>query len=253
MRWPACGDRSFHHYQLYRGESAGFVPTQRQLLGSPTRAAFIDPGPFTKPTVFYRVVVVDDWGNASQPSPAASAQLAEPKASTTVTVQMEAGVVSDGARIADDPSAKGGRCVVFGEPDKAPEYAGKVTVPVDLPPGRYTVWLRVKGSALKWAGFFWAGLDATEHYSRMPVARWADLGWRWQQVTFLKSVRDPRERPMTYAVAKRPCTLTMRHRANYMAIDSAFITSNPLGRPARDTVAPHPGCDKAFARTSAAQ
>jgi len=45
----------------------------------------------------------------------------------------------------------------------------------------------------------------------------------------------------------------MRHRANYMAIDSAFITSNPLGRPARDTVAPHPGCDKAFARTSAAQ
>ena len=254
LRWAACGSKGFHHYQLYRGDRADFAPKQRQLLGSPTRPAFIDPGPFPKAATYYRVVAVDDWGNASQPSPVASVQLAEPKAATTVTVQMEDGVLSDGARIVDDPSAKGGRGVAFGQPDEVPEYAGKVTLPVDLPPGHYSVWLRVKGSALKWAGFFWAGLGATEHYSRMPVAGWAgEQTWRWQQVTFLKSVKDPRERPMTYAVTKGPCSLTIRHRANYMAVDCAFITSDPLGRPAADTVAPHPGCDKAFSRTSETQ
>jgi len=254
LRWTPSQSRGFHHYQVYRGDVDGFPPTQRRLLGSPTVAAYIDPGPFSHERTCYRVVAVDSWGHASAPSRTAVVQMPPRPPALDLKVQAEGGQVSDGAIVATDPLAEGRRCVVFGVPDEVPEYAGKLAVTADLPPGQYSVWLRVKGGPVKWAAFFWARLGDTEHYSRMPVARWTQSQtWHWERVTFLKSVRDPQEKPMTYAVAKRPTTLTLRHRANYLAVDCAFITSDPLATPTPDADALHPGCSRAFKRGSRGQ
>jgi len=249
LKWAPCESRGFHHYQVYRGESADFELTQRALLGSPVRAAFIDPGPMRGAAAFYRVVAVDSWGNASAPTTAAPLRLPPRPEPVSVTAEMQDGKVSAGARILADPDAEGGKCVAFGKPDEVPEYAGEVAVPVDVPPGEYSVWLRVKGAKRKPVSFFWVQLGDSRHYSRTRVAAWTGRqAWVWRHVTFLKSVRDPQEHRMRYTVSKRPTVLTIRHRANYMAVDRAFITSLPYVAPSLEAGLVHPGCSKAFRR-----
>ena len=249
LRWAPCEAAGLHHYQLYRGYAPDFEPVQSRLLGSPTRAAFLDPGPFARSPVFYRVVAVGNWGHRSPASAPARVSLPPLSDAVSIMVELEAGSQAKGARVAEDGSASGGRCVAFGQPNEIPEHAGEATAPVDAAPGRYALWLRVKGGPRKRAAFLWVRLGKTEHYSRIWVSLdYAPEAWVWRQVTFLNSVRSPQEHRMWYNVSKRPTTLAIRHRANYVAIDRAFITTSALARPSPECGIAHPGCAKTFPR-----
>ena len=221
-------------------------------MGSPTRPAFIDPRPATQGDVRYLVKAVDSWGSesaVSAPAPIGTGAVATKP--VELSAEAEAAKLQGGAHLLEDAGASGGRGIAFGPPDKVPEYAGEAELSVDLEPGHYHVWLRVKGSPIKSAGFFWVRLGETEHYSRMFFSGWtAKPEWVWRRATFLKSVRDPQERPMAYEVETRPAVLRIRHRANYTAIDRVFITTHHDSVPEPGAGDWHPGCSAQFRRAS---
>jgi len=249
IRWKPSEDLAFHHYRVYRGDAPDFQPTQRNLLGSPSVAAFADPGPWSQGRVCYKVAAVDTWSNESPLSETAMVAVSEPGPKTTLFVEAESGTASGGAAVISDAKAEGGKAVAFGDPEGVPENAGELAIPIDAPPGSYSVWLRVKGSPLKDTAFFYVRLGESEHYSRMPVSSWVkEQEWQWRRVTFLNTVKDPQERPMTYKVTQRGTTLRIRHRANYFAIDRILLASDPTALPAPDAWQAHAGCEYAFRR-----
>lgn len=249
LNWRASTDPQFHHYQVYRGDTPQFVPSQRALIGSPTRPAFIDPRPEAAASLYYRVISVDSWENVSEPSEAAALPVTAAAKPVSLMVELEGATLTGQAAITDDPDAGGGKAVACGPPTQAAiENAGSLSLPVDLPPGKYALWLRLKGRPEKNIGFFYVQFgDGPEHYSRAQVSSWfSELPWTWHRVRSMNTVSDPQERIMTYTVTRPPTALTLRHRANYFAADRAFFTTSEHETPAPDAALVHPGCDKAF-------
>jgi len=246
LRWEGTGQ---HHFQVYRGNAASLEPEQANLIGSPTRPAFVDAHPNEPGDIHYRVIAVNDWGLTSELSDAARLPAQTAGDPFEATLELETATLSGAATCAPDKDATGGKCVAFGKPDELPEYAGEAVLPLDLEPGRYFLWLRTKGSPLKSAAFFWVTLGATEHYSRMYLTSGAGQSqWQWRRVTFLNSVRDPQARAMGYEVTGQNPVLKIKHRANYLAVDSVFIASSRFARPVEQSKQYHPGCSKAFKR-----
>ena len=65
ISWTATDNKFFHHYNLYCGREEQFHIDQSKLIASPDRDAFLDWGLHPGDTLFYRVTVVDFWGNES--------------------------------------------------------------------------------------------------------------------------------------------------------------------------------------------
>ncbi len=51
------------HYNIYRGQSAGFTPNENNLAGSSRRLSFVDDGLMPDTTYYYKVAAVDVRGN----------------------------------------------------------------------------------------------------------------------------------------------------------------------------------------------
>jgi len=248
LRWKGADSPLFHHYQVYRGASADFVPDAPGLVGSPTRPCFIDPGAQAAERAWYRVVCVDTWGNASAASAAVAAPTRARPPRVDLLMALDKAAVSGGAAILEDAGAKGGKAPVFGEPDKVVENAGEASLPVSLPPGKYFVWLRIRGDQLKPAVFCWVGLGENSFYTRLYTTGRQRPQWEWVRVMAIKSVMDPDTRPALYEVKTTPAPLTIKHRANHFAVDQVFITNDVSSSPMPGSFGPHPGCDKAFKR-----
>ena len=239
--WPA----GVHHFNVYKSETPDVALTQRNLIGSPTRTAFVDPRPKETGRIHYRVVAVNSWGRTSTPSATRSVAGVKAAAKPFVLRLDFADAKCGGtARV-----VKGKETYVeFGDPKETPQYGGEASIPVNLKPGKYYLWLRVKGSPLKSAAFYWVTFGKTKHYCRTHFASWSrNPTWAWTRVTFLKSVRNPQRRTMVYDVPG-PTRLVLKHRANYMAVAGAFITDSETALPAPDAALVHPGCPMAFER-----
>jgi len=75
ISWRAVAADTFHHYNLYCGDKADFIPDQSTLVASPDRNAYLDWGLKPGTTVFYRVTGVDRAGNESSSSAAIEVSL----------------------------------------------------------------------------------------------------------------------------------------------------------------------------------
>ena len=251
LRWDASGTPGVHHYQVYRTTAPDTRLAQHCLLGSPSATGFLDQvgaGP-----CFYRVTAVDGWGNETAPGTPVSVPGTQRDAAASVRLFFEAETASlkDGQKVATGEQAEGRGYLAFGAPDQLGEYLGEASIPANVAPGEYYLWFRVKGGPLKSAAFFWVRFGETEHYSRMRFPDWErDKQWVWRRVTFLNSVSDPREKPVCYKVVSEPVSVTIRQRANYLAIDRVMVTSSSGDVPEADAEAWHPRCSKRFHRVA---
>jgi hypothetical protein len=108
LTWAPNGEGDLHHYDLYRGGSAGFTPSPGNRIASPAGTTFDDPTPGA---FVYKLTAVDENGNES---PVATATPAG------VTV-VEAGPIAfalDGAR--PNPAAGRALRVSFALPSGVP-------------------------------------------------------------------------------------------------------------------------------------
>ena len=245
LDWPRPARGGVHHYNVYKSETPDVDLTQRNLIGSPTRPAFIDPRPKETGRIHYRVVAVNSWDRTSSPSATASVPGAKAaKKAFILRLGFADAKCSGKARVVKGKEPY----LEFGDPKEIPQHGGEASIPVNLKPGKYYLWLRVKGSPLKSAAFYWVTFGKTKHYCRTRFASWSrNPTWAWKRVTFLKSVRNPQRRVMVYDVPG-PTRLVLKHRANYMAVDGAFITDSEAALPTPDSGQVHPGCPVAFER-----
>jgi hypothetical protein len=62
LQWTANGEPDLNSYRVYRGSTAGFVPSAGNRIASPTSPSYADPGPAGS---FYKLSAVDVNGNES--------------------------------------------------------------------------------------------------------------------------------------------------------------------------------------------
>lgn len=67
LTWRYLENHTFHHYNLYCGHNADFVPEQATLVASPDRNSYCDWGLKPGQTLYYRLTAVDRAGNESVP------------------------------------------------------------------------------------------------------------------------------------------------------------------------------------------
>ena len=65
LAWQYVENHTFHHYNLYCGHSAEFMPDQATLVASPDRKTYCDWGLKPGQTIYYRLTAVDRAGNES--------------------------------------------------------------------------------------------------------------------------------------------------------------------------------------------
>jgi hypothetical protein len=70
LAWQYLENHTFHHYNLYCGHSAQFVPDQATLVASPDHKTYYDWGLKPGQTIYYRLTGVDRTGEESVPSEA---------------------------------------------------------------------------------------------------------------------------------------------------------------------------------------
>jgi len=243
LNWTPTEATMFHHYQVYRGTRADFTPDATHLIGSPTLSAFIDTDPPATVELFYRVAAVDTWGNASAPSVATSLPPLATEPPLRVGLSLTTATLAGKARLVDAPQAEGGQCVAFGEPSQPIIGGGEIAVTLQLRPGRYFVWLRIKNHPEKPTSFASVHLGDTEYFTNFTLPGFVkDSPWTWRRVVSANLARGGEGGPMVFEVKKPLPTLRIKHHANYLAVDRAWITSLPDDLPEPTAWQFHQGC-----------
>jgi hypothetical protein len=65
LSWSGNSEHDLNHYAVYRGSSAGFVPSSGNLIASPVGASFLDAGWTSASGHYYKVSAVDHHDNQS--------------------------------------------------------------------------------------------------------------------------------------------------------------------------------------------
>lgn len=247
LHWRHDAGPLFCHYDVYKGTVPGFAPSQRALLGSPVRCAFVDPMPPEAGRVFYRIQAVDTWGNRSTPSAAVGVTIPDRGPTVHVFIDVNMSHVRGSVRAARDPEAANDTCVVL---DKAAKN-GRIEIPLSLPPGRYLVWGRVKSKGRYQS----AQLRLTHggnalHCSVCGVGRklFSEFMWSWHRVLCKDRHGVPRWSPLFLEVAQRPCTITIEYLSGYAELDQLFLTSSVHDLPSPEAAWYKPVDDYRFAR-----
>ncbi len=222
------------HYQVYRGDSADFEPTQEHLVGSPSVARFIEWGLQQGTRYWYRVSAVDAFGNESEATPALEVAT-EPLEDGPVEIELEAeaGEMTGLAELMDEPAASGGRFVKMapqgeGEDQVFPTLDMDFEVPVE---GEYVVWLRMCPVSDRGYAYVHASVDGGHRNhmlcrfpTRMPTSSFEDVNI-WRYVYDMRS-----EVPVRFHLEPGEHTLTLSEaHMQEFGID-CVVVSNDLGR-----------------------
>lgn len=236
MQWEHASPPLFHHFEVHKGTSRGFEPSQSTLLGSPTRPAFVDPLPADNGEMFYRIVAVDTWANRSAMS--GSVSVPEPNYAPTERLLVDLGEehLRGGMKTAADTEATGGKHVIL---DGASQD-GFVEIPLSLSPGRYLVWVRVRSKGR----YQTARLEVT--HAGQPqkcivvgVARhlFSDFIWSWRRLQTVSRDTVPRRVPTAITVKEKGSSLRIEHLSGYAEVDQVLLTSSVHDLPAPEAVA----------------
>ena len=68
VSWAANNESDIHHYNMYRSETAGFIPDASNLVASPATNSYSDTGLTAGTTYYYKVAAVDNSTNEGEAS-----------------------------------------------------------------------------------------------------------------------------------------------------------------------------------------
>ncbi len=225
LQWRHATGPLHHHFNVYKGASPDFQPSQGALLGSPTRTAFIDPHSSESGSRYYRVVAVDTWGNqsiASQVTRATSPALAT---TNRIRIDLDQAHLRGGLALTADAETVTGQFVAL-------DRAGKndfIEVPLSIPPGRYLLWVRARSK-----GRYQTARLEIKGGGRAQKAivigaeskLFGDPIWSWRRMQTLDSSTVPRRSPTWITVAGEQATLTIRLVSGYVELDQLYLTSS---------------------------
>lgn len=231
LRWDHTRGPLLHHFDVYKSSSPDFEPSQGTLLGSPTRNAFLDPNPPGEGDLFYRICAVDTWGNRSGASAAAKIVRTPPAESQRALIDLERTHLRGNLEISNDPKTAGGRCVVLDTPSKN----NRIEVPLDVPPGRYLMWVRAKSKGRYQIARLQveaAGKSEKCLVTGVGDKLFSDFTWSWRLVQSLDSSTVPRRTPKWITVADDHPRLTLRLIDGYVELDQVYLSTNAHDLPA---------------------
>lgn len=221
------------YYQVYRGSTADFEPSQEHLVGSPGRPGLVEWGLQSGTDYWYRVTAVDCFGNESEPTTALMARTLALPTVVEVALDAEDGTVAGQAEMIEEPDASGDRYLKMeatgeGDVQQFPTLTLDFEVPVA---GEYVAWLNVAPVSNRGYAYLKVAVDdgrksdmLCRFPTRAPESGFADTNMWF----FAYDMR--RELPVRFQLEPGRHTLTVSEsHFQEFGIDRVIIT-NDLGR-----------------------
>jgi len=234
--WDAAAS-DCDHYQVYRGASSDFTPSQETLVGSPGVPRFVEWGLTRGTQYYYRVSAVDSFGNESASTPVLAVKTIALEQVVNFEFEAESGQGSDSVPIIEEKDASGGKYLKMVPTEKGgkevfPTLAFDFDVPVV---GDYIVWLKM--SPVSDRGYAYASARMDDGPSNMflrsfgersPTASYRDVNL-WCPVGQHRQVLPVR---FTLTPGKHRLTISSEPHNQDFGLDKVVITNDLGKRPA---------------------